>query len=73
VRWPKKKVCAFCKDKVTSVGYKDANLLRKCISDHGTIRARRLTSSPHPDLVPPRPTGFVDLSARREGPYLKPL
>ncbi|HUR51118.1 MAG TPA: 30S ribosomal protein S18, partial [Mycobacteriales bacterium] len=28
-RKPKKKVCQFCKDKVTYVDYKDAGLLRK--------------------------------------------
>ncbi|CAM5420055.1 hypothetical protein SVIOM74S_01575 [Streptomyces violarus] len=33
VRKPKKKVCAFCKDKVTYVDYKDTNMLRKFISD----------------------------------------
>jgi len=27
VRKPKKKVCAFCKDKVTYVDYKDTNML----------------------------------------------
>ena len=45
VRKPKKKVCAFCKDKVTSVDYKDTNLLRKYISDRGKIRARRVTGN----------------------------
>ena len=43
VRKPKKKVCAFCKDKVTYVDYKDTNMLRKFISDRGKIRARRVT------------------------------
>lgn len=42
-RRPKKKVCAFCKDKVTYVDYKDTSLLRKYISDRGKIRARRVT------------------------------
>ena len=45
LRKPKKKVCAFCKDKVTSVDYKDTNLLRKYISDRGKIRARRVTGN----------------------------
>ncbi|MEO6204425.1 MAG: 30S ribosomal protein S18, partial [Mycobacteriales bacterium] len=31
----KKKVCQFCKDKVTYVDYKDTGLLRKYISDRG--------------------------------------
>ena len=43
LRKPKKKVCQFCKEKVTFVDYKDVNLLRKFISDRGKIRARRVT------------------------------
>ena len=43
IRKPKKKVCAFCKDKATYVDYKDTALLRKFISDRGKIRARRVT------------------------------
>ena len=42
-RKPKKKVCAFCKDKVSYIDYKDTALLRKFISDRGKIRARRVT------------------------------
>ena len=42
-RKPKKKVCVFCKDKITYVDYKDTGLLRKFISDRGKIRARRVT------------------------------
>ena len=41
----KKKVCQFCKDKVTYVDYKDSTLLRKFISDRGKIRARRVTGN----------------------------
>ena len=43
VRKPKKKVCAFCKDKNQIIDYKDTNLLRKFVSDRGKIRARRVT------------------------------
>ena len=43
VRKTKKKVCAFCKDKVKYVDYKDTGVLRKYISDRGKIRARRVT------------------------------
>ena len=43
IRKPKKKVCVFCKEKVTYVDYKDTGLLRKFISDRGKIRARRVT------------------------------
>ena len=45
IRKPKKKVCQFCKEKVTYVDYKDTNLLRKFISDRGKIRARRVTGN----------------------------
>jgi small subunit ribosomal protein S18 len=45
VRKPKKKVCAFCKDKDAAIDYKDTNLLRKVISDRGKIRARRVTGN----------------------------
>jgi small subunit ribosomal protein S18 len=44
-RKPKKKVCQFCKDKVTYVDYKDAGLLRTYISDRGKIRARRVSGN----------------------------
>ena len=44
-RKPKKKVCAFCKEKAAAVDYKDTNLLRKFISDRGKIRARRVTGN----------------------------
>jgi small subunit ribosomal protein S18 len=43
LRKPKKKVCAFCKDKAAYIDYKDTALLRKFISDRGKIRARRVT------------------------------
>ncbi|GAA3997810.1 MULTISPECIES: 30S ribosomal protein S18 [Allokutzneria] len=49
VRKPKKKVCAFCKDKkkgnLALIDYKDTTLLRKFISDRGKIRARRVTGN----------------------------
>lgn len=41
----KKKVCAFCKDKVAQVDYKDTVVLRQQISDRGKIRARRVTGN----------------------------
>jgi small subunit ribosomal protein S18 len=44
-RKPKKKVCAFCKEKAAPIDYKDTNLLRKFISDRGKIRARRVTGN----------------------------
>lgn len=45
VRKPKRKVCAFCKDKIAYVDYKDTALLRKFISDRGKIRARRVSGN----------------------------
>jgi small subunit ribosomal protein S18 len=45
VRKPKKKVCVFCKEKISYVDYNDTNLLRKFISDRGKIRARRVTGN----------------------------
>jgi small subunit ribosomal protein S18 len=45
LRKPKKKVCVFCKEKMSSVDYKDTSLLRKYISDRGKIRARRVSGN----------------------------
>ena len=45
LRKPKKKVCVFCKEKISSVDYKDTSLLRKYISDRGKIRARRVSGN----------------------------
>ncbi len=41
----KKKVCVFCKEKITYIDYKDTGLLRKFISDRGKIRARRVSGN----------------------------
>jgi small subunit ribosomal protein S18 len=41
----KKKVCVFCKEHLAWVDYKDVNLLRRFMSDRGTIRARRVTGN----------------------------
>ncbi len=41
----KKKFCAFCKDKLTYIDYKDSGSLRKFVSDRGKIRARRVTGN----------------------------
>ena len=45
IRKPKKKVCAFCHEKIGYVDYKDTGLLRKYITDRGKIRARRVTGN----------------------------
>lgn len=41
----KRKVCVFCRDRVTYVDYKDTALLRRFVSDRGKIRARRVTGT----------------------------
>ena len=72
LRKPKKKVCAFCKDKASYIDYKDTALLRKFISDRGKIRARRVTGncSQHQrdvlpvDLDDPLGVQRVDLALR---------
>jgi len=41
----KKRVCAFCTDKVTVIDYKDISKLRKFVSDRGKILPRRVTGN----------------------------
>lgn len=41
----KKKVCAFCVDKATSIDYKDVAKLRRFISERGKILPRRITGN----------------------------
>ena len=45
IRKGKKKYCQFCADKSTYIDYKDVALLRKFLSERGTIRARRVTGN----------------------------
>ena len=40
---PRKKVCAFCAEKVEVIDYKDVNRLRKYVSERGKILPRRVT------------------------------
>ena len=40
-----RKTCQFCKDGATGVDFKDAQLLRKFISDRGKIRSRRVSGA----------------------------
>lgn len=42
-RVPRKKVCAFCQNKVDSIDYKDINLLKKYVTEGGKILPRRMT------------------------------
>jgi small subunit ribosomal protein S18 len=41
----KKKVCAFCVEKVNTVDYKDTAKLRKFVSERGKILPRRITGN----------------------------
>lgn len=41
---PRKKVCAFCQDKVTAIDYKDARL-KKYITEGGKILPRRMSGT----------------------------
>ena len=42
-RIPRKKVCAFCQNKVDAIDYKDINTLKKYITEGGKILPRRMT------------------------------
>ena len=41
----RRKVCAFCVDKVTSIDYKDTAKLRRYLSERGKILPRRMTGT----------------------------
>jgi len=45
IRRAKKKVCAFCVDKVTDIDYKEVSKLRKYISERGKILPRRISGN----------------------------
>lgn len=44
-RMPKKKVCVFCADKSKTIDYKDANTLKRFITEKGKIVSRRQTGT----------------------------
>ena len=44
-RRPRRKVCMFCKDKVAFIDYKDANKLKKYITEAGKISPKRATGT----------------------------
>ncbi len=44
-RKPKKKVCLFCKDKVTYIDWKDTQTMRKYMTDRGKIKPRRVSGN----------------------------
>ncbi len=42
-RKTRRKVCAFCVDKVEYIDYKDTARLRKCLTERGKIMPRRMS------------------------------
>lgn len=44
-RAPRRKVCAFCQEKVAYIDYKDVNRLKKYITEGGKILPRRMTGT----------------------------
>ena len=42
---PKRKVCAFCRDKVKEINYKEPVQLRNYVSNRGKIEPRRKTGT----------------------------
>ncbi|OQA41285.1 MAG: 30S ribosomal protein S18 [Chloroflexi bacterium ADurb.Bin325] len=44
-RFQRRRVCAFCVDKVDTIDYKDVNTLRRFVSDQGQINSRRRTGT----------------------------
>ncbi len=44
-RRPRRKVCAFCVDKVERIDYKDAAKLRRFTTERGKIRPRRISGN----------------------------
>ena len=44
-RRPRKKVCQFCADKSQEIDYKDAEKLKRFVSEKGKILPRRVTGT----------------------------
>ena len=44
-RKPRRKVCAFCADKVETIDYKDVAKLKRYISERGKILPKRVTGT----------------------------
>ena len=44
-RKAKRKVCAFCADKIQEIDYKDIAKLRRYVSERGKILPRRITGN----------------------------
>lgn len=44
-RRPRKRVCAFCVDKVEGIDYKEGGKLRKYVTERGKILPRRISGN----------------------------
>ena len=44
-RRPRRKVCAFCVDKIEYIDYKDVNRLRRFVNERGKIVPRRMSGN----------------------------
>jgi small subunit ribosomal protein S18 len=44
-RFPRKKICRFCADKVSDIDYKDIKRLRNLITERGKIIPRRISGN----------------------------
>ena len=44
-KMPRKKVCAFCQEKLDAVDYKDVNRLKKFVTEGGKIIPRRMSGT----------------------------
>ena len=44
-KMPRKKVCAFCQEKIAEIDYKDVNRLKKFVTDGGKILPRRMSGT----------------------------
>ena len=44
-RFPRKKICRFCTDKVPGIDYKDIKRLRNLITERGKIIPRRISGN----------------------------
>ncbi|MFH1453915.1 MAG: 30S ribosomal protein S18 [Armatimonadota bacterium] len=44
-RKPRRKVCAFCADKVTVIDYKDLTRIKRYTTEKGKILSRRITGN----------------------------
>jgi small subunit ribosomal protein S18 len=44
-RFPRKKICRFCSDKIEDIDYKDIKRLRNLITERGKIIPRRISGN----------------------------